>query len=890
MTDENALSSVPAKVRQPRKISPFWLLPIVAFAIGCLLFFQILKERGETITIRFNEGDGITAGKTVIRYQGLQIGQVKKVYFVDDLKKVEVQAEINPEAKSVLRDDTKFWLVKPSASIAGVSGLDALVSGNYITLLPGEGKSANEFIAEEEPPAVAVTDGDLLVRLISNDLGSITVGASVYFRKVPVGSIADYRFTNDQKKVEIDVVIDKKYANLVKQTSHFWNISGITANVGLGGVSVNVDSLASVVQGAVAFDSPDDSLQADQGQKFQLYENLSSAKRGTEVKVTLPSMPNLKVNETPVFFQNMQVGVLSNLELSVPLDSNNAQTNAENPQDKGVMKGTLLIDPNHIDLLRQGSKILLKEPKFNLNKEQISKINELFRGLYFDIEAGKGEPKLEFEVQKEADYLLSRPNLLALTFTAPQSYSVDQGQGIYYNDVQIGELLKRKLTLDGVTFQGIIYPPYRHLVAGNSKFVAISNLDVSVGLDGMRVQAGSPTDWLKGGIRLLTDKAQGEAKKQYPLYKDVESAEAGIVDDHKKTTLTLSADDLSGIDKGSVVLYRNFQIGEVLKVRPQKSKFEVDLFIEPAYRHLLSDKSRFWIEPAVSAELSMKGLNVQAAPLMRTLKGAISFDNGGTKGDKTLYASQAKATSGNTRITLIAKDASKLSKGMDIKYMGLTIGQIESLELQNAKKQIKATAYIDSQYYALVAKEGSRFSAISPEITTSGVKNIDAALQNYINVDVGNGNRKTQFNLSDTDTNKTIYANGFPVIVETSDARGIEVDAPVLYRGMQVGIVKRLNLSELGDRVMIHVSIESKYQHLVRNNTEFWAASGYTMDVSLQGVSMNSGTMSQLLKGGIEFSTPSGRVVQPQAKPNRHFLLQRKIPQEAPEWDQGIAE
>ncbi|WP_150539390.1 PqiB family protein [Actinobacillus vicugnae] len=889
MIEENTLNAVPAKVRQPRKISPFWLLPIVAFFIGGLLFFQILKERGEMITIRFNEGDGITAGKTIIRYQGLQIGQVKKVYFVDDLKKVEVQAEINPEAKSVLRNDTKFWLVKPSASLAGVSGLDALVSGNYITLLPGEGKSSNEFIAEEEPPAVTVTDGDLLVRLISNDLGSITVGASVYFRKVPVGSIADYRFTNDQKKVEIDAVIDKKYANLVKQNSHFWNISGISADVGLSGLSVNVDSLASVVQGAVAFDSPDDSAQAEQGQKFQLYENLTTAKRGTEVKVTLPMVSNLKVNETPVFYQNMQIGVLSNLEINTP-PKDNTEKQTGNHQEKGMLKGILLIDPNHTELLRQDSKILLKEPKFNLNKEQISKIGELFRGIYFDIEAGKGEPKLEFVVQKEADYLLSNPHLLALTFTASQSYSVDQGQGIYYNDVQIGELLKRKLTLDGVTFQGIIYPPYRHLVAGNSKFVAISNLDVSVGLDGMRVQAGAPSDWLKGGIRLLTGKAQGEAKKQYPLYKDVESAEAGIVDAHKKTTLTLSAKNLAGIDKGSVVLYRNFQIGEVLKVRPQKNSFEVDLFIEPSYRHLLTEKSRFWVEAAVSAELSMKGLNLQAAPLMRTLKGAISFDNGGSKGDKTLYASQAKATSGNTRITLIAKDASKLSQGMDIKYMGLVIGQIESLELQNAKKQIKATAYIDSQYYALVAKEGSRFSAISPEITTSGVKNIDAALQNYINVEAGTGNRKTQFSLNDTDNNSTTYANGFPVIVETSDARGIEVDAPVLYRGMQVGIVKRLNLSELGDRVMIHLSIENKYQHLVRNNTEFWASSGYTMDVSLQGVSMNSGTMSQLLKGGIAFSTPSGRVVQPQAKPNRHFLLQRKIPQEAPEWDQGIAE
>lgn len=840
------------------------------------------------MTILFNDGEGITAGKTAVRYQGLQIGQVKRVYFVEEMKKVGVEAEINPEAKSALREDTKFWLVKPSASIAGISGLDALVSGNYITLLPGSAeKTANEFVAEEEPPSVGATDGDLLVRLISNDLGSITVGASVFFRKVPVGRIADYRFTDDHKKVEIDVVIGKKYANLVKQNSRFWNISGINANIDMTGIAVNVDSLAAVVQGAVAFDSPDDSGRAEQGRRFDLYENLKSAQRGTEVKVRIPSMPNLQVNKTPVFSQNVQIGVLSYLEkpFLTTEDEKNSPTD-----DKAMLNGVLLIDPTHADLLRSDSQILLKEPKFNLNKEQISKISELFRGAYFDIEPGKGEPQSEFVVQKETDYLLSRPNFLALTFTAPQSYGVDERQGIYYNDIQIGELLERKLTLEGVTFQGIIFPPYRHLVAGNSKFVAISNLDVSVGLDGMQVRAGSPSDWLQGGIRLLEGKAQGEVKKQYPLYKDSESAEAGIVSNTKKTTLTLFATDLSGIDKGSVVLYRNFEIGEVLRVQPEKSKFNVELFIKPAYRHLITEKSRFWIEPAVAAELSMKGLNVQSGSLMRTLKGAISFDNGGAKSDKTLYANQTKATSGNTRITLIANDASKLSKGMDIKYMGLTVGQVESFELQNAKKQVKVTAYIEAPYYGILAKEGSRFSAVSTEITTSGVKNLDAAIQNYINVEAGAGNRKTQFKLNATDTNGTTYANGFPVIVETTDARGIEAEAPVLFRGMQVGIVKRLALSELGDRVLIHIGIADKYKHLVRNNTEFWAASGYTMDISLQGVSMNSGTMSQLLKGGIEFSTPSGRVVQPQAKPNRRFLLQRKIPQEAPYWDQGIAE
>ena len=480
--------------------------------------------------------------------------------------------------------------------------------------------------------------------------------------------------------------------------------------------------------------------------------------------------------------------------------------------------------------------------------------------------------------------------MLALTFQASESYGVDEGQGIYYNDVQIGEILKRKLTLNNVEFQGVIYPPYRHLVGQNSKFVAISNLDVNIGLDGLRIKAGSPSDWVKGGVRLISDKPTGEAKSEYPLYKDTDHAELGIASSEKRATLTLSAKELSGISQGSVVLYRDFQVGEVLKVRPTQKQFEVELFIEPAYRHLISEKSRYWVEPAVSADVSLKGVNIQAAPIMRTLKGAISFDNQSGSGSKTLFASKDKALSGNTYLTLIAKDASKLSEGMDIKYMGLTVGKVEKLELQNARKQIKATAYVEGQYYPLLAKAGSKFNVISPEISTSGVKNIDAALQNYISVEAGSGKTETQFSLEDTDTLKTTYDSGFPVIVETSDAQGIQVEAPVLYRGMQVGIVKKMSLSELGDRVFIHLAIEHKYQHLVRNNTEFWAASGYTMDISLQGVSMNSGTMSQLLNGGIAFSTPSGRVVQPQAKPNRHFLLQRKIPQEAPEWDQGIAE
>lgn len=37
-------------------------------------------------------------------------------------------------------------------------------------------------------------------------------------------------------------------------------------------------------------------------------------------------------------------------------------------------------------------------------------------------------------------------------------------------------------------------------------------------------------------------------------------------------------------------------------------------------------------------------------------------------------------------------------------------------------------------------------------------------------------------------------------------------------------------------------------------------------------------------------STPYTKVVKPQAQANRRFFLQRKVPDDAPAWEQGIAE
>ena len=45
-----------------------------------------------------------------------------------------------------------------------------------------------------------------------------------------------------------------------------------------------------------------------------------------------------------------------------------------------------------------------------------------------------------------------------------------------------------------------------------------------------------------------------------------------------------------------MVLYRKFQVGEIVNVRPKANEFEVDVYISPEYRKLLTRESIFWAE------------------------------------------------------------------------------------------------------------------------------------------------------------------------------------------------------------------------------------------------------------------------------------------------------
>ncbi|MGP1220861.1 MlaD family protein [Serratia sp. CY36394] len=873
MQQETPTTPTEARVKNKRRISPFWLLPFIALLIAGWLVYNNVQERGTTVTIDFQSAAGIVAGRTPVRYQGVEVGTVQKISLSKDLRSIVVEASIKSDLEDSLREGTQFWLVTPKASLAGVSGLDALVGGNYIGMMPGSGKEQTHFTALDTQPKYRLNTGELMIHLHADDLGSLNSGSLVYYRKIPVGKVYDYTISEGNKGVTIDVLIDRRFANLVKSNSRFWNVSGFKGDFSLSGATVQMESLAALVNGAIAFDSPADGQQAKGDQSYTLYPDLAHSQRGVNILLDLPSGNSLSENRTPLMYQGLQVGTLTKLTLQ---------------QDSKVV-GELTIDPSVVDLMRSGTRIVMRSPRISLND---AKLSQLLTGTTLELVPGEGEPQQRFNVLDSSETLLQQPGVLTVTLNAPQSYGIDVGQPLVVHGVKVGQILSRTLTAGGVVFTAAIDAQYRGLLHKDSKFVVNSRLDVKLGIDGMEVLGASAQEWVDGGVRIIPG-SKGEPGGQYPLYANSEKAEEGIVGNAPSTTLTLSATSLPDVQAGSVVLYRKFQVGEIVNVRPKANEFEVDVYISPEYRKLLTRESIFWAEGGAKVQLNGSGLTVQASPLNRALKGAISFDNlqGVTlnKGaNRVLYASETAARAVGSQIMLRTYDASKLSAGMPLRYLGIDVGQVESLQLAPERNEVLAKAVLYPEYVHTFARLGSRFSIVSPEISAAGVSNLDTLLQPYINVEPGRGRELRTFELQQASITDSRYLDGLSVVLDAAETGSLQIGTPVLFRGVEVGTITGFYLGAMSDRVHAALRISKKYQHLVRNNSVFWLASGYNLQFGLTGGVIKSGTFQQFIRGGIAFATPPTIPLAPKATPNKHFLLNPEEPKDWKTWGTAI--
>lgn len=243
-------------VIRKRHIPLVWLVPVVAIALGISMLVHAWVSKGPTFTVSFDAAEGLEAGKTRVKYKDVVVGTVDSVALSDDDTKVVATVSLLKSAKKLLHQDTRFWIVRPQIGASGISGIDTLLSGVYLGMDPGRSsRSSANFVGLEDPPMVTNGQAGKSFLLHASDLGSINVGAPLYFRHIAVGRVASYALDPD-KSVTIKVFVRSPYDSFVSTSTRFWNASGVDLSLTAAGFKVDTQSLATILAGGIAFDDP----------------------------------------------------------------------------------------------------------------------------------------------------------------------------------------------------------------------------------------------------------------------------------------------------------------------------------------------------------------------------------------------------------------------------------------------------------------------------------------------------------------------------------------------------------------------------------------------------------------------------------------------------------
>ncbi|MCI5124575.1 MAG: MCE family protein, partial [Candidatus Electrothrix sp. AR5] len=184
-------------------------------------------EYGIPMTLQLASGDGIVPGRTKVMFRGLKAGIVRSIDINnDDFHTVTASILLDPRAEKILRESSKFWVVRPRVSLSGIKNLETLISGAYITFQIGEGERQDHFVVESSPmPKLFLRPGKRF-ELEAEDAGSLGLGSPVLYRKQEIGEVTDLQLSATGESLAVELLIYEQYADLIKKNTRFYNTSG----------------------------------------------------------------------------------------------------------------------------------------------------------------------------------------------------------------------------------------------------------------------------------------------------------------------------------------------------------------------------------------------------------------------------------------------------------------------------------------------------------------------------------------------------------------------------------------------------------------------------------------------------------------------------------------
>ena len=809
----------------PRQgISIVWFVPFIALIFGGWLGIKALSEQGVFITIEFDNGAGIVPKKTEIRYKGLITGMVNKVEPSDDLQSVIAEVEMTKSFAQYLTSNTQFWLVSADISLQGVSGLDTLLSGSYINIIPDtdkEAKSQDHFIALNEPPQLDMTTPGLYLTLQTSVLGSISENSPITFKQIPIGYVTSYRYVEDREGIDVNIFIEQEHAHLVKENSLFWNTSGVQVTASIsGGVKVNTDSLASIISGGIAVDTlsyQEKLAPAKNGQTFPLHADFEAAETGHAIELTLDWNSGIDHNAA-ILYQGLTIGTIESFSR---IDPKSRKITAK-----------AKVNPRVVPYLTEQSQFYIVSPHINLTG--ISNAKTLLTGTYISIRPSlQGKPTNKFSVYNaKPPYRYSEPGL-HLVIETNDRHSLQVGSNIYFKQQTVGSV--QAVETVGAEQHLIhihIEDEYQHYVTPTSHFYNNSGLKIQANLQGVNIEAQSLQSILTGGISFVNidnetvDKPVVNGDK-FTLFANQKLA-------MQRTSFTLIISAKEQINTNTRILHRGVEIGAIHHIEVQGDKSKLYLGLLPEYESILRAGTQFWL---AKPNLSLSG----ASDTDALLGGAyITFnldkENTTAKTDFVLLTSPpAKyASASGLQLSLVTTSASVATAGSSVSYRGVVVGQVDNVALDKDADQVRVNITIDDEHKSLIQADTRFYNASGIMLSGSlgdfvvKTESIDAILRGGISFYNPNNDPLAQTEVKELDSFE-LFENmtqaesaGLAVSIHFNDFSGLKVNTKVVYQEQEIGSVTRLIFTDDDIGVTALVLLNDIGAKFAKQGSKFW--------------------------------------------------------------------
>lgn len=689
-----------ANIRPASNWSAIWVLPIIALIIGGWLGWRAYSQSGIEVQVRFLSGEGIQVNKTQVIYKGMSVGKVTALELDEAAGNTGVIAtlEMAKAAEPHLLAGTRFWLVKPSVTLAGITGLETLVSGNYIAISPGEGEPARSFKALSEAPPLSDRTPGLHITLKAERLGSLNRDSPVFYKQIQVGQVKSYTLSEDHNTVEVKIFIQPPYASLVRKHTRFWNASGISVDASLSGLKIRSESLASIAAGGISFATPEhrkDSPPTDPSLPFRLYEDYDAAQAGIKAKVKLSEFEGLQAGRTPVMYKGIQVGSLKDLKVDADMSSAMAE---------------LTLDPLAEDYLVEGTQFWLVKPSLSL--AGITGLEALVKGNYIAIRPGdKGaKPLREFEALAKAPPLDLRSPGLHMVLLSDTLGSLDVGSPILYRQVKVGTVQSYQFsrTRQQLVIGVHIEQEYASLVNGSTRFWNASGVTLSGGLTtGLQIKSESLSSLMAGGIAFDTPQANVALKERIPQFRLFANREAA---QQSGTAITIKVERADGIQAGTPIRFKGLEVGKVEAVDLSADLQSVVLKarISEVSERIARAGSQFWV---VRPELGIsKTANLETLVTGPYLQ-VIPAGKGAARQSEFTALAQAPdlaAREPGLSLVLSTPRRGSIKPGVPVTYREVPVGKVTGVELGQNADRVLVHVLIQPRYVPLV-RSGSRF-------------------------------------------------------------------------------------------------------------------------------------------------------------------------------------